>query len=87
MDRLARQITVAGMVTCSSYVLFSGMSGQQMGVIPLINNRFGPFNATVEQKVKGWNAYFPTAMVRPVSKLIMAGRHSHRIRVVVPCHR
>lgn len=67
MDRLPRQITVAGMVTCSSYVLFSALSGTQMGVIPLLNQKFGPFNATPEQKVKGWNAYFVPAMVSYLS--------------------
>jgi hypothetical protein len=68
MDRLVRQITVAGMVTCSSYVFFSNLAGNQMGVIPLLNQKFGPFNASSEQKVKGWNAYFPTAMVSTESR-------------------
>ena len=56
-------LALAGSVATTSYVLFSNVANAQMGIIPLLNGKFGPHDISTQGKVQGWNAYFPVAMV------------------------
>lgn len=55
--------TLLGAFTTTSYTLFSSHAGTNMGIIPLLNQRYEPFPIGPELKVKAWNSYFSRAMV------------------------
>jgi hypothetical protein len=56
-------IVLAGNLVTTSYVFFSNLSGSQMGIIPLLNQRLGPFDVSTKQRAKAFAVHLKKAGV------------------------
>lgn len=47
-------VVLAGNLVTTSYVFFLNLAGSQMGIIPLLNQRLGPFDVSAKQRAKAF---------------------------------
>jgi hypothetical protein len=77
------QTALLSSVSMTSFTLFSNVAGRNMGIIPLINQKYEPFPIGPQQKVKAWNSHFSRAMVStPFTPLLFLFAPPHQLLVL-----